>query len=90
MHVIKKIKPNDAECYQGNQTKWGIAFSSKSNQTIMLSWKSCQTIYNVIIQSKPNNAQCYQENYTKQSIMLSSKSIQTMHNLIRESKPNNA
>ena len=68
MHnVIKEIKPSKA-----------TVLSRKSNQTIMLSGTSCQTIH-VIIQTKPNDAHCYQR-----------KSNQTMHNVVREIIPNSA
>ena len=40
------IKPNDTQCYQGNQTKRGK----------ILSGKSFQTIQNVIVEIKPNDA----------------------------------
>ena len=78
-NVIKEIKPNNAKCYQGNQTK----------RYLMLSWKSKQTMQNVIMDIKPNDA-CYQGNQTKRCIMLSRKSNQTMHNVIKETKPNDA
>ena len=45
-NVIKEIKPNNAKCYQGNQTK----------RYLMLSWKSKQTMQNVIMDIKPNDA----------------------------------
>ena len=49
---IKEIKPNDAQYYQGNQTKLCIMLLRKSNQTM----------HNVLKEIKPNDAQCYQGN----------------------------
>ena len=46
MHVIREIKPSNALCYQGYQTK----------RCIMLSGKSYQTMHNVIKEIKPNDA----------------------------------
>ena len=52
MHnCIKKIKANDAQCYQGNQTSRGIALSRKSNQTI----------HNVIMKIIPDDAYVIRE-----------------------------
>ena len=45
-NVIKEIKPNDAQYYQGNQTKL----------CIMLSKKSDQTMHNIIKEIKPKVA----------------------------------
>ena len=45
-NVIKEIKPNDAQYYQGNQTKSSIMFSRKLNQTM----------HNIIREIKPNDA----------------------------------
>ena len=45
-NVIKEIKPNDAQYYQGNQTKL----------CIMLSKKLDQTMHNIIKEIKPKVA----------------------------------